>query len=87
MTDLRDKIARALFDYTVTAYQVPESDMLRPVDFRNEADAVLAVLDLDTERAEAWDEGHESAAMRVPECVWFDTAAPHPGNPYRKAEQ
>ena len=37
-------------------------------------------------KAEAWDEGHESAALRIPEGVWHDVAAPHPGNPYRKEQ-
>ena len=82
MTDLRDKIARALSTQTTCNGEPFPSEL----HFR-QADAVLAVLDLDTIRAEAWDEGHESAAMRVPEGVWSDTAAPHPGNPYRKAEQ
>ena len=36
--------------------------------------------------AEAWDEGHESAALRIPEGVWHDVAAQHPGNPYRKEQ-
>ena len=95
MTDLRDKIARALYDSATSKARNESAHVASFEDaagyFRatltDQADAVLAVLDLDTERAKAWDEGHESAAMRVPECVWFDTAAPHPGNPYRKAEQ
>ena len=37
-------------------------------------------------KAEAWDEGHESAALRIPEGVWHDVAAPHPGNPYRQEQ-
>ena len=35
-------------------------------------------------RADAWEEGHETAAMRVPEGVWHDTASPRTPNPYRK---
>ena len=38
-------------------------------------------------KAEAWDEGHEAAALRVPEGTWHDMAAPHPGNPYREADR
>lgn len=41
---------------------------------------------LEQVRAEAWDEGHESAALRIPEGVWHDVAAPHPGNPYRQEQ-
>ena len=37
-------------------------------------------------KAEAWREGHEAAALRVPEGVWCDVAAPHPGNPYATAK-
>ena len=37
-------------------------------------------------KAEAWEEGHEAAAMRVPEGVWHDTASPRTPNPYRKDE-
>lgn len=62
MTDLRDKIARALFDYIVKVYEVPESDRLHVVDFLPQADAVLAVLDLDKIRAEALEE--ESLHLR-----------------------
>lgn len=125
MTDLRDKIARAAYENRVALIESDAERQNWPAwdeheeadadEWRDMADAVLAVLDLDDVRAnaarrywpvmnkhlrkaefdrmlaqvkaEAWDEGHESAAMRVPECVWFDTAAPHPGNPYRKAEQ
>ena len=36
-------------------------------------------------KAEAWDEGHEAAALRIPGGTWHDMAAPHPGNPYREA--
>lgn len=32
----------------------------------------------------AWEEGHEVAAMRVPEGVWHDTASPRTPNPYRQ---
>ena len=32
----------------------------------------------------AWEEGHEAAAMRVPEEVWHDTASPRTPNPYRQ---
>ena len=32
----------------------------------------------------AWEEGHEAAAMRVPEGVWHDTASPRTPNPYRQ---
>ena len=37
-------------------------------------------------KAEAWEEGHEAAAMRVPEGVWHDTASPRTPNPYRKEQ-
>ena len=40
---------------------------------------------LEQVKAEAWEEGHEAAAMRVPEGVWHDTASPRTPNPYRKA--
>ena len=39
---------------------------------------------LDHVKYQAWEEGHEAAAMRVPEGVWHDTATPRPVNPYRK---
>ena len=42
---------------------------------------------LEQVKAEAWDEGHEAAAMRIPEGVWHDTASPHPTNPYRQETQ
>lgn len=91
MSDLRDKIARALKEYS-DSQDTPEEremfgDQLTVEDFHGDAAAVLAVLDLDKVRAEAWDEGHEAAAMRVPEGVWADVAEPHPGNPYRKADR
>ena len=35
-------------------------------------------------KVEAWEEGHEAAAMRVPEGVWHDVTAPRPVNPYRQ---
>lgn len=38
------------------------------------------------ELAEAWEEGHEAAAMRVPEGVWHDTASPRTPNPYRQEQ-
>ena len=41
---------------------------------------------LNEARAEAWEEGHEAAAMRIPEGVWHDTASPRLPNPYRKAQ-
>ena len=34
----------------------------------------------------AWEEGHEAAAMRVPEGVWHDTASPRTPNPYQKEQ-
>lgn len=37
-------------------------------------------------KAEAWEEGHIAAAMRVPEGVWHDVAAPRPANPYKEPE-
>ena len=37
-------------------------------------------------RAEVWEEGHIAAAGRVPVGVWHDSAAPHPGNPYKEPE-
>ena len=37
-------------------------------------------------KAEAWEEGHIAAAMRVPEGVWHDVAAPRPANPYRQEQ-
>lgn len=39
---------------------------------------------LEQVKAKAWEEGHEAAAMRVPEGVWHDVAAPRPENPYRQ---
>ena len=42
---------------------------------------------LDEVKSEAWDEGYESAALRIPEGVWHDVAAPHPGNPYRQEQE
>lgn len=39
---------------------------------------------LEQVRAEAWEKGHEAAAMRVPEDVWHDTANPRTPNPYRQ---
>ena len=41
---------------------------------------------LEQVKAEAWEEGHEAAAMRVPEGVWHDTAAPRTPNPYREEQ-
>ena len=35
---------------------------------------------------QAWEEGHEAAAMRVPEGVWHDTASARPTNPYRQEQ-
>ena len=37
-------------------------------------------------KAEAWEEGHEAAAMRIPEGVWHDTASPRTPNPYRQED-
>ena len=42
---------------------------------------------LEQVKAEAWEEGHEAAAMRVPEGVWHDTASPRTPNPYRKEQE
>ena len=42
---------------------------------------------LEQVKAEAWAEGHEAAAMRVPEGVWHDTASPRTPNPYRKEQE
>ena len=42
---------------------------------------------LEQVKADAWDEGYESAALRIPEGVWHDVAAPHPGNPYRQEQE
>lgn len=86
MTDLRTKIARAMIAEAILKALVFTSENSKAWADGLARD-IAAVLDLDSIRAEAWDEGHESAAMRVPECVWSDTAAPHPGNPYRKADQ
>jgi hypothetical protein len=47
--------------------------------------AVLAWLaDHDRRVSErTWGEGHQAAALRIPEGVWAATAEPHSGNPYR----
>lgn len=42
---------------------------------------------LEQVKAEAWEEGHEAAAMRIPEGVWHDTASPRPTNPYRQEKE
>lgn len=68
MTDLRDKIARALKAVSDEQLTDAEFEMFgdTPVtDFYPEADAVLAVLDLDTIRAEAFEAGVRSAVDAV----------------------
>lgn len=89
---LRDKIARALAEARAKfegqternvkwEYWSPQTQAL----FLHQADAVLAVLDLDTIRAEAWDEGHIAGRLNeqyrdVHRNFW---KLP-PSNPYRK---
>lgn len=75
---LRDKIARALSAQTICDGGPRPSEL----HFR-QADAVLAVIDLDKVRAEAWDAA--VASMRYEDGSRVEIVASI--NPYRKAEQ
>ena len=76
-------------DYTMFTDDL--RDYIRSTSKRRGTDGTQKMVDdfgrwLDEVKAEAWDEGHESAALRIPEGVWHDVAAPHPGNPYRQEQ-
>ena len=83
-------------DWTPTTKQVrdgyrfdPEDDYHNPLQAGANAERAGRDFDrwLDEVKAEAWEEGYESAALRIPEGVWHDVAAPHPGNPYRQEQE
>lgn len=83
-------------DWTPTSQQVrdgyrydPEYDYYNPLQAGANAELRGLAFDrwLEQVKAEAWEEGHEAAAMRVPEGVWHDVATPRPANPYRKETQ
>ena len=67
--------------------------MMGNKDYYPDEESLFEVTDLELDRwldevkAEAWEEGYESAALRIPEGVWHDVAAPHPGNPYRQEQE
>lgn len=79
---LRDKIARALATQTTCDGLAHPSEL----HFR-QADAVLAVIDLDDVRAEAWQKGWAYRADRAHLKRGESVPAPDHINPYRKAEQ
>lgn len=87
--ELRDKIARALHRHANDDGEIhvlwggEEEHEAEVAEWHEYADAVLAVLDLDKVRAEAWQEGAEAARG---EDFLADGFTPTQ-NPYRKAEQ
>lgn len=85
MTDLRDKIARALSTQTICDGEPFPTEL----HFR-QADAVLAVLDLDKVRAEAWEKGFDACEDDIhhhSEQGWDAECVKAAENPYRKEEQ
>lgn len=95
MTDLRDKIARAVYENRVALIESDAERQYWPAwdeheeadadEWRGMADAVLAVLD--DVRAEAWQEGWAYRADRAHLKHGESVPAPDHINPYRKAEQ
>ena len=86
---LRDKIARALHQHATDDGEVHilwggveehEEEVAEWIPF---ADAVLAVIDLDKIRAEAWDEGAKAAR----EENFMDEDFEETPNPYRKGQR
>lgn len=89
MESLRDKIARALKEVSDERLTDTEFEMFgdTPInDFYPEADAVLAVIDLDKIRAEAWDEGFDACEEDIfnhRENGWDAECIKATYNPYR----
>lgn len=93
MTSLRSKIARAIYETYREISNMGEPPWealcgsIREENHLQEADAVLAVIDVDAVRAEAWQKGWADRADRAHLKHGESVPAPDHINPYRKVDR